>query len=106
MGGEHSRVPSLAKCPQIVACTPSGPGGKVADSLLAALHLAGVTEVYRVGGVQAIGAMAFGTASIPAVDKICGPEPLTQADEVRERRRKRLQKALPEIDIDRRRPRG
>jgi histidinol dehydrogenase len=63
----------LAGCPEIAAFTPSGPRGRVADGLLAALHLAGVTEVYRIGGVQAIGAMAYGTATIPAVDKIFGP---------------------------------
>lgn len=63
----------IAGCPEIVVCTPSGPGGKIADGLLAALHLAGVTEVYRIGGVQAIGALAYGTATIPAVDKIYGP---------------------------------
>ena len=64
---------SIAGCPQIAAFTPSGPDGKVADGLLAALHLAGVHEVYRIGGVQAIGAMAYGTQSIRAVDKVFGP---------------------------------
>ncbi|HVW21876.1 MAG TPA: histidinol dehydrogenase [Opitutaceae bacterium] len=63
----------IAGCPQIVACTPVGEGGKVDEGLLAALRLSGVTEVYRIGGVQAIGAMAYGTASVPAVDKIFGP---------------------------------
>ncbi len=63
----------IAGCPEIAAFTPSGPGGAVAPDLLAALHLAGVDEVYRIGGVQAIGAMAYGTATIPAVDKIFGP---------------------------------
>jgi len=63
----------LAGCPEIVACTPAGPGGRIADGLLAALRLAGVSEIYRIGGVQAIGAMAYGTATIPAVDKIYGP---------------------------------
>jgi histidinol dehydrogenase len=63
----------LAGCPEIVVCTPSNAEGKVANGLLAALHLLGVEEVYRLGGVQAIGAMAFGTATIPAVDKIFGP---------------------------------
>ena len=50
-----------------------GPAGRIADGLLAALRLAGVTEVYRIGGVHAVGAMAFGTETIPAVDKIFGP---------------------------------
>jgi len=63
----------LAGCPEIVVCTPSNSQGKVADGLLAALHHVGVTEVYRIGGVQAIAAMAYGTESIPAVDKIYGP---------------------------------
>jgi histidinol dehydrogenase len=63
----------IARCPEVVVCTPSNAAGKVADGLLAALHLLGVEEVYRVGGVQAIGAMAFGTATIPAVDKVFGP---------------------------------
>jgi histidinol dehydrogenase len=63
----------LAGCPEVAAFTPTGPSGRVADGLLAALHLAGVSEVYRVGGVQAIGAMAYGTATIPAVDKVFGP---------------------------------
>jgi histidinol dehydrogenase len=63
----------IAGCPEIAACTPSSKGGRIADGLLAALHVAGVREVYRIGGVQAIGAMAYGTATIPAVDKIFGP---------------------------------
>jgi len=63
----------IAGCPEIVVCTPSNTQGKVADGLLAALHLVGVKEVYRIGGVQAIAAMAYGTESIPAVDKIFGP---------------------------------
>jgi histidinol dehydrogenase len=63
----------IAGCPEIAAFTPSKAGGRIAPGLLAALHLAGVGEVYRVGGVQAIGAMAFGTRTIPAVDKIFGP---------------------------------
>jgi histidinol dehydrogenase len=63
----------IAGCPEIAVFTPSDSSGRVAPALLAALHLAGVTEVYRVGGVQAVGAMAYGTASIPAVDKCFGP---------------------------------
>lgn len=63
----------LAGCPEIAAFTPSGPDGRVAPELLAALQLAGVGEVYRIGGVHAIGAMAYGTETIPAVDKIFGP---------------------------------
>ena len=63
----------IAGCPEIAVFTPSNSTGKVADGLLAALHLAGVTEVYRIGGVHAIGAMAYGTTTIPAVDKVFGP---------------------------------
>jgi histidinol dehydrogenase len=63
----------MAGCPQIAAFTPAGADGRVAPDLLAALDLAGVREIYRIGGVQAVGAMAYGTATIPAVDKIFGP---------------------------------
>jgi histidinol dehydrogenase len=63
----------IAGCPEIAVFTPSDAKGNVADGLLAALHLIGVTEVYRIGGVQAIGAMAYGTKTIPAVDKVFGP---------------------------------
>lgn len=63
----------LAGCPEIVVYTPSNAEGKIADGLLAALHLAGAKEVYRVGGVQAIGAMAYGTTTLKPVDKIFGP---------------------------------
>lgn len=63
----------IAGCPEIAVFTPSNADGKIADGLLAALHLIGITEVYRIGGVQAIGAMAFGTSTIKPVDKIFGP---------------------------------
>ena len=63
----------IAGCPEIVVFTPSNADGKVADGMLAALHLLGVEEVYRVGGVQAIGAMAYGTTTIQPVDKVFGP---------------------------------
>lgn len=63
----------IAGCPEITVFTPSDAEGRIADGLLAALHLVGVTEVYRVGGVHAIGAMAYGTKTIPAVDKVYGP---------------------------------
>ncbi len=63
----------IAGCPEVAVFTPSNADGKVAPGILAALHLVGVQEVYRIGGVQAIGAMAFGTTTIPAVDKIFGP---------------------------------
>jgi histidinol dehydrogenase len=63
----------LAGCPEIAVFTPSDSSGKVAPGLLAALALVGVEEIYRVGGPWAIGAMAYGTTTIPAVDKVFGP---------------------------------
>ena len=64
---------AVAGVPEVVACTPPGPGGKVHPDLLAALHLCGVREAYRIGGIQAVAAMAVGTRSVPAVDKVFGP---------------------------------
>ena len=58
---------------EIVACTPSGKTGEINPVLLYALKLAGATEVYRVGGIQAIGMMAFGTKTCRRVQKIVGP---------------------------------
>lgn len=58
---------------EIVACTPAGKDGQVNPVLLYALKLAGATEIYRVGGIQAIGLMAFGTKSCRKVQKIAGP---------------------------------
>jgi histidinol dehydrogenase len=58
---------------EIVLCVPPGPDGRVDDATLAAAAVAGVTEVYAVGGAQAIAAMAYGTESIAAVDVIVGP---------------------------------
>ncbi|HUJ43197.1 MAG TPA: histidinol dehydrogenase [Opitutaceae bacterium] len=63
----------IAGVPEIAVFTPCNREGRVAAGLLAVLHLCGVTEVYRVGGVYGVGAMAFGTPTIPAVDKIFGP---------------------------------
>ena len=63
----------LAGVKEMAATTPPGPDGSIAPELLATFHLCGVDEVYRVGGVQAIGALAYGTDSLPAVDKIFGP---------------------------------
>ena len=57
----------------VIMCTPPGPDGKVNPLTLAAAKVAGADHVYRVGGVQAIAAMAFGTASVMKVDKIVGP---------------------------------
>jgi histidinol dehydrogenase len=58
---------------EIVACTPCGKDGSVNPVLLYALKLAGATEIYRVGGIQAIGMMAFGTKTVKPVQKIAGP---------------------------------
>ena len=58
---------------EIVACTPAGPTGTPNPVLLYALKLAGATEIYRVGGIQAIGLMAFGTRTVRKVQKIVGP---------------------------------
>lgn len=58
---------------RIVMATPPGADGKVTPATLVAAHLAGVTEVCKVGGAQAIAALAYGTESIPKVDKITGP---------------------------------
>jgi histidinol dehydrogenase len=63
----------LVKCPEICVCTPPDSDGNVAPGMLAALAMVGIEEVYKVGGVQAVGAMAYGTKTIPAVDKIYGP---------------------------------
>ena len=63
----------VAGVPHIVMTTPPGKDGKVNPVTLIAAHLAGATEVYKVGGAQAIAALAFGTKSIPRVDKIVGP---------------------------------
>jgi histidinol dehydrogenase len=63
----------MAGCREIVVTTPCGPDGSVNPALLAALHLAGATEVWRIGGIQAIGALAYGTPSIRPVAKIFGP---------------------------------
>ena len=62
-----------AGCPEIVACTPCDKNGEVNPNLLAALGQAGATEVYRIGGAQAIAAMATGTKTIRPVQKIFGP---------------------------------
>lgn len=58
---------------EVVACTPAEKGGKVNPHVLYALDLAGATEIYRIGGIQAIGAMAYGTKTIKKVQKIVGP---------------------------------
>ncbi len=62
-----------AGCPEIVVCTPPGPGGAIHPALLFAINLAGATRVFRLGGAQAIAAMALGTTTVPRVQKIFGP---------------------------------
>ena len=66
-------IGKLAGVPEMAATTPPGPDGTIAAPLLATFQLCGVDEVYRVGGVQAIGALAYGTQTVPAVDKVFGP---------------------------------
>lgn len=63
----------VAGVKEIICCTPPGPDGKVEDVVLAAAYLSGAHKIYRVGGAQAVAAMAFGTETIPSVDKIVGP---------------------------------
>ena len=63
----------VAGVKRLVMLTPPGQGGKIDPSILAAAKVGGADEVYRVGGAQAIAAMAYGTQSIPRVYKICGP---------------------------------
>jgi histidinol dehydrogenase len=63
----------VARVAEIVVCSPPGPSGDLEPAILAACHLTGVSEVYRVGGAQAIAALAYGTETIPAVDVIVGP---------------------------------
>jgi histidinol dehydrogenase len=81
-GGNYPLVSSLlmgavpakvAGVKEVVVCTPPGRDGKVPPAILAAATIAEVDEMYTIGGVQAIGAMAYGTETIEAVDKIVGP---------------------------------
>ncbi len=63
----------LAGCREIVLCTPPNAAGKVHPAILFAARIAGVSQIFKAGGVQAIGAMAYGTESVPKVYKIFGP---------------------------------
>jgi histidinol dehydrogenase len=63
----------IAGCSEIVLCTPPNEKGEIHPAILYAAWLTGVTKIFAVGGIQAIGAMTFGTESIPRVDKIFGP---------------------------------
>ncbi len=63
----------IAGVKRIICCTPPQENGKIMDAILAAADIAGADEIYKVGGAQAIGAMAYGTQSIDKVEKIVGP---------------------------------
>ena len=63
----------IAGVKKIICCTPPDREGKIRDEILAAAYIAGATDIYKVGGAQAIAAMAYSTESIPSVDKIVGP---------------------------------
>jgi histidinol dehydrogenase len=63
----------IAGCQEIVLCTPPNREGKVNPAILVAARIAGVSRIFKAGGVQAIGAMAYGTESVPKVFKIFGP---------------------------------
>lgn len=63
----------IAGCKEIVLCTPPNREGKIHPAILYAANIAGVSRVFKAGGVQAIGAMAYGTSSVPKVYKIFGP---------------------------------
>jgi histidinol dehydrogenase len=64
---------AVAGVGKVVVASPADDRGQLSPSLLAAAHVAGVDELYAMGGAQAIGALAFGTETIPRVDKIVGP---------------------------------
>lgn len=63
----------IAGCKEIVLCSPPDKNGKIHPAILYAAKLSGVTQIYKLGGVQAVGAMAFGTESVPGTYKIFGP---------------------------------
>jgi histidinol dehydrogenase len=63
----------IAGCKEIILCTPPDKEGKVNPAILYTAHLVGITQIFKIGGVQAIGAMAYGTQSVPKVHKIFGP---------------------------------
>lgn len=78
----------VAGCSQIILCTPCGKDGKVAPAVLYAASLCGVDRIFKIGGAQAVAAMAYGTETVPAVDKIFGPgnRYVTKAKEMLSRR--------------------
>jgi histidinol dehydrogenase len=64
---------AIAGCKEVVLCSPPGKDGKLHPAILFAAQLAGITQIYKIGGVQAIAAMAYGTETVPQVYKIFGP---------------------------------
>ncbi len=64
---------NIAGCKEIVLCTPPDKNGKINPAILYTAKLCGVTKIFKIGGIQAIGAMTFGTASVPSVYKLFGP---------------------------------
>ena len=63
----------IAGCKEIVLCSPPDKEGNIHPAILYAAKVAGITQIFKVGGAQAIAALAYGTESIPKVDKIFGP---------------------------------
>ena len=63
----------IAGCPEVIVCTPPGKDGDIAPAVLAAASVAGADRVFRIGGAQAVAAMAYGTETVPRTDKIVGP---------------------------------
>ena len=63
----------IAGCEMIVMATPPGSDGKINPAILAAAKIAGVTDIFKMGGAQAVAALAYGTETVPKVDKIVGP---------------------------------
>ena len=63
----------LAACPEVILCTPAGKDGAISAEVLYTARLCGVNRIFQLGGAQAIAAMAYGTESVPKVDKIFGP---------------------------------
>jgi histidinol dehydrogenase len=64
---------AIAGCKEVILCTPPGKQGKIHPAILFTAQLVGISKIYKVGGAQAIGAMAYGTATIPKISKIFGP---------------------------------
>ena len=64
---------AIAGCPEVILCTPAGPDGNIAPEVLYAASYCGIRRIFCLGGAQAVGAMAYGTQTVPKVDKIFGP---------------------------------